>query len=75
MLKAVKCEAKNNKKVAFEIVGGLETNTHTNEYMFNKESYLKGHRLAEEICYLPMTRKDKSQRHIKLTLNIYHSFI
>lgn len=68
---------RRKKEVAFEIigVGGVETNIPTNEYVFNKESYLKGHRLAEEICYLPMTRKEKSQRHIKLTLNIYHSVL
>lgn len=50
-----------------------KTNTHTNECVFNKGSYLKGHRSAEETCYLPMVGKEKSQRHIKLTLNICHS--
>lgn len=36
-----------------------KTNTHINEWMFNKGSYLKGQRLAEEICYLPMAGKAK----------------
>lgn len=45
------------------------------EYVFNKDSYLKGHRLAEEICYLPMAGRRKSLRHIKLTLNICHSVL
>lgn len=36
-------------------------------------SYLKGHGLVEEMRYLPMAGTEKSQRHIKLTVNICHA--
>lgn len=39
--------------------------------MFNKGSYLKGQRLAEEICYLPMAGKAKVPKTRKIHLQIF----
>lgn len=68
------------KELAFEIgVGGGERERKQTPIQMSmcltRIVISKGHRLAKEMCYLPMAGREKSQRHIKLTLNICHSIL